>query len=145
MLQRRSNRDGPNPKRGDDRRSASRYIAGLTNVILGWTEAETPRSVVARLRDISLEGGSALAKIAPHAGTTAWFRLQGDDASPWIAVSIVAISRTGLLGCGPRLVRWKFPEACPYHVFKAAINGFSASQDVDEVKMPGYTPRDWRG
>lgn len=145
MLQRRSNQSASTPSGRGDRRKASRYDTGQTFVILSWTEGDELRSVVATLRDISLNGGSALAKIAPCAGTNAWFRLQGDDTSPWLAATIVASSKTGLLGRGPRLVRWRFPEPCPYHLFKAAINGFSASRDVDDVTMPGYTRRDWRG
>ncbi|SIO59277.1 hypothetical protein SAMN05444166_5988 [Singulisphaera sp. GP187] len=145
MIERRTNHNLSNPNGGEDRRSASRYDTGPTYVVLSWTEGETLLSVVATLRDISLSGGSALAKNAPCVGTMAWFRLQGDDTSPWVAATIVAVSKTGLLGRGPRLIRWKFPEACPYLIFKAAINGFSASQDVDDVTMPGYTRRDWRG
>ncbi|AGA27416.1 hypothetical protein Sinac_3143 [Singulisphaera acidiphila DSM 18658] len=142
MLERRSNHSASN--RSGDRRGASRYVTGQTFVILSWTEGEELRSVVATLRDISLGGGSALAKVAPSAGTMAWFRLQGDNTSPWVAATIVAISKTGLLGLGPRWIRWKFPESCPYHLFKDAINGFSSSREVDDVTLPGYTRRDWR-
>lgn len=145
MLQRRSNSGTPGPSGRGDRRSASRYVTGQTFVILSWTEGDQTENVVATLRDISLGGGAALAKTAPCAGTSAWFRLQGDNESPWVAATIVSVTKTGLFGRGPRLVRWRFPEACPYHLFKEAINGFSASVEIEDVTMPGYTRRDWRG
>src|SRR3954463_149810 len=65
--------------RGSDRRVAPRYSAGGTTVILTWSEDEDFRTVGARLRDISMGGGSALAEVAPAAGTIVWFRLRTDD------------------------------------------------------------------
>jgi hypothetical protein len=146
MLQRRTSDNASRQEgSGGDRRGSPRYEAGKTLVVLSWNEGEAYRTVVGTLRDISLGGGAALAETAPPVGTVVWFRLKEDQSSPWVAASIVAVSKTGMLGLGQRLVRWKFPEPCLYHVFKAAINGFSESVDIEEVTMPGYDKRDWRG
>lgn len=129
---------------GSDRRVAPRYRAGGTNVILTWAEDDDYRTVGAVLRDISLGGGSALADNAPPTGSPAWFRLHGDDSTPWIGVTVIAASRTGILHLGPRLVRWRFSEACPYQVFKAAIDGFSLEMHTPDQTVHGYNYRDWR-
>src|SRR5262245_33670031 len=111
--------------RGGDRRIAPRYLAGGTTVVLSWNKDDSHKSVRATLQDISLGGGAALAEEAPPVGSLVWFRLFGDDQTPWIGINIIAVSRTGLLRLGPRLVRWRFRDPCPYQVFKSAIDGFS--------------------
>lgn len=117
---------------GDDRRKTPRYAAGGTVVILTWPDGDDYRTVAAELKDISFGGGSALVESAPPAQSTVWFRVRGDDTSPWIGATVVGVSRTGLLGRGPRFLRWRFAESCPYGIFKAAIDGFSGeSQDTE--------------
>src|SRR3954470_12302450 len=112
--------------RGRDRRNARRYAAGGTLAVLTWAEGDDMRTASARLRDISLAGGSALVESPPPKGTLVWFRLQSDLYSNWLGAYIIGVSRTGVLGRGPRLVRWRFRETCPYEIFKAAIEGFTS-------------------
>jgi hypothetical protein len=109
---------------GRDRRLAPRYPAKGTWAVLTWHDGEDYRTMAAVLRDISLIGGSALADQPLEPGTPLWFRVSGDDQSPWVGGRVVGVARTGLLGRGPRLIRWSFAEACPYGVFKSAISGF---------------------
>jgi len=111
---------------------------------LSWTEGGTQRSVESTLCDISLGGGAALATSAPTVGAVLWFRLQGDETSPWVEARVVSVAKTGFLGFGRRLIRWQFPDPCPYQIFKAAIQGFSRSTDIEEQTHPGFEKRDWR-
>src|SRR5947209_5811143 len=103
--------------RARDRRIAQRYSAGGTAAVLTWTDGDDSRTVPAILRDISIGGGSALVDTPPPKGRLVWFRLRSDKHSAWIGAVIIGISRTGMLGRGPRLVRWRFRETCPYEVF----------------------------
>src|SRR4051794_17628646 len=124
---------------GSERRLTPRYPAGGTSVVLTWTEDNNFRSVGASLRDISQGGGSGMAEDAPAPGTVLWFRLTGDDTTPWIGATVIGVSKSGFLGRGPRLVRWQFRESCPYEVFKAAIEGFNVDVHAND---PGYNYRD---
>ena len=130
--------------RASDRRIAPRYAAGGTTVVLSWNKDDEHHTVGATLQDISLGGGSALAEEAPPVGSLVWFRLLGDDRTPWIGVNIIAVTRTGLLRLGPRLVRWRFRDPCPYQVFKSAIDGFSFEAATPQQTVADYNYRDWR-
>src|SRR4051794_8178817 len=79
-----------------DRRNARRYPAGGTLAVLTWPEGDDMRTASARLRDVSLAGGSALVESPPPKGTLAWFRLQSDPYSHWLGAFIVGVSRTGM-------------------------------------------------
>jgi hypothetical protein len=147
MLERRlAETSVPLDRRSDerDRRIAQRYRAGGTCVVLTWTEDDEYRTIAATLRDLSLGGGSALAGEAPPKGTLFWFRLGSDRSSQWIGAHVVGVSRTGILGRGPRLIRWRFRESCPYQIFKSAIEGFSQAVQILEYNANGPLRRDRR-
>jgi hypothetical protein len=136
----------PHERRGAprDRRGAQRYPAGGTGVVLSWTEDGRSCSIEGRLKDISLSGLAALADSIPPKGVHLWFRLKDDRASEWVHAALVEGARTGVFGLGRKLIRIKFLSACPYHVFKSAIDGFSQQVDVPEPRLGVYTRTDWR-
>src|SRR3954453_5483361 len=82
--------------RGRDRRNARRYAAGGTPAVLTWTGGDDTRTASARLRDISLAGGSALVDEPPPRGTFVWFRLQSDPYANWLGALVIGVSRTGV-------------------------------------------------
>lgn len=147
MLERRSLQQPVaqnNRSSGRDRRTSPRYPAGGTIAILSWSDGEDYRTVAARLSDISLGGGSALAETAPPEKSPVWFRLRGDDASPWVGATVISVCRTGMLGRGPRFIRWRFSEACPYQIFKEAIDGFSEEVHDQDYTRRNTTRSEWR-
>lgn len=146
MLERRSKQDSaPQERRssGTDRRVAIRYTAGGTSGTLTWRMGDEYREVDVTLRDISLSGVSMISKDAIPDDVPLWFRVRGDDQSEWVESRVVGISKTGILGRGPRLVRLRFQQPCPYHVFKHAIEGFSQEYQDLEFARGGFRKRDW--
>lgn len=129
-----------------DRRSTPRYEAGETIVVLSWAEGDSYRSVEGPLRDVSQGGGAVVAKSAPAVGTVVWFRIQGDQTSPWVEGRVVSVRRKGRFGFGrDQVIHWRFKELCPYPIFRSAIPGFTRSVDVHDEQLPGFEKRDWRG
>jgi len=127
---------------GRDRRASQRYTATGTFALFTWQKGEGYDAIEVSLRDISSGGVSAIAEAAPPEDRPLWFRLRADDVSAWIGVTIVAISRTGFLGRGPRIVRTRFHETCPYEVFKAAISGLVRECADAEFARGGLRGRD---
>jgi hypothetical protein len=128
-------------KSGSDRRITQRYEAGGTPVVFTWREMEEYRTIEGRLQDISLGGVAALTPESPPHGVPIWFRLRDDDRSAWIPAWVVGNARSGLFGLGPRVLRVRFHEACPYDVFKAAIEGFTQESLDPEFSRSGLKDR----
>lgn len=144
MFERRATTNALHERRknsGSDRRITQRYEAGGTPVLLTWRDMEEYHTIEGRLQDISLGGVSALTPETPPPGVPIWFRLRNDDRSEWILAAVVGSGRSGLFGRGPRVLRLRFHESCPYDVFKAAIEGFTQESLDPEFSRGGLKDR----
>jgi hypothetical protein len=108
-----------------DRRIAPRYAASGTAAVISWPDGSGYRSVSARMIDISLGGFSAWVETFPPRCTAVWLRLDNKDPSAWLKASVIETITSGYLFWTRRRVRGRFLEACPYDLFKGAIEGFS--------------------
>jgi hypothetical protein len=108
-----------------DRRIAPRYAASGTAAVISWPDGTGYRSISARMIDISLGGFSAWVETFPPRFTALWLRLDSDYPSAWLKVSVIETVQSGYLVWTRRRVRGRFLEACPYDLFKGAIEGFS--------------------
>jgi hypothetical protein len=127
-----------------DRRAAPRYATGGTSALIGWAEGEAHRTTPARLIDISMGGFSAWVEEFPPRGVAVWFRLEGENPSPWIKASVVKTIKSGYLFWTRRQARFRFLEACPYELFKDAIEGFSQHIQYSDQVFEGFNGRYWR-
>jgi hypothetical protein len=128
----------------DDRRGAPRYATQGTAAVIGWAVGEEHRTIPATLIDISLGGSSAWVESFPPRGEAVWFRLDGENPSPWIKASVIEAITKGYLFWTRKRVRLRFLEACPYDVFKAAIEGFTREIQQDFHPIEGFHSRLWR-
>jgi hypothetical protein len=127
-----------------DRRTAPRYVTGGTSALIGWAEGDAHRTTRARLIDISMGGFSAWIEEFPPCGVAVWFRLEGENPSPWIKASVVKTIKSGYFFWTRLQARFRFLEPCPYDLFKEAIEGFTKEVQYTEGIFEGFNGRHWR-
>lgn len=109
-----------------DRRLAQRYATNPRHeAALAWHDGNNHLTARAVLLDLSNSGARVcVGAIVPNQGHV-WVRLVEPEHTDWVPATIV--------GCRARRkrqssdVRLRFDKDCPYSFFKAAVNGFHAS------------------
>jgi hypothetical protein len=127
-----------------ERRAASRYAANRPPAFLGWYEGDAYRTTRVRVVDVSVLGMLVEVQAFPPPSGDVWLSLVGQKPSQWLEVGVVRTSRQWRLLGLRRLVRLKFLEACPYDLFKTAIDGFSRQSHVPDDDSEHLQGHRWR-
>jgi hypothetical protein len=127
-----------------ERRIAPRYATSGTAAVISWPVGTDYRTTGARMIDISLGGFSAIVETFPPCWTTLWIRLDGKNPSDWLRAVVIGTVQNGCLFWTRRRVRGRFLEACPYDLFKGAIDGFSQEIRYTDPASQGINRRCWR-
>jgi hypothetical protein len=130
-----------------DRRASQRYGVVRTPVFLGWLEGSKHKIIYGSLTNVSLSGAALETEDAPPESGALWLRLNHAEFSEWIAATIVGVRKT----CGIPMIRkpsyqirLAFREACPYEVFKMAIEGFASYLEIPDMMYKDFDGRYWR-
>jgi hypothetical protein len=127
-----------------ERRTTMRYAASGTPLLIAWSEGDGHRTAAGTLINISLGGCAAEVPAFPPTDEALWVRLKDSASSPWIQASVVETIKRGRFAWTRRIVRLRFVDACPYDLFKAAIEGFTREVQLPDFEADGYSVRDWR-
>jgi hypothetical protein len=106
-----------------DSRCSSRYEPVKSAVYLGWWDEPEFRTCAAALRNLSHGGALVHVALRPPEGTSLWLCLAGTPPGEWVEVWVVSLTSPRN---GQYHLRLKFPEACPYEMFNAAVLGFES-------------------
>src|SRR5690242_16030235 len=113
-------------RRPNERRIAARHSTVENRILLAWRDDAGHGQVAGHLVNISQTSALLVTQRVPASGASAFLRLVTPSESVWLEAQIVSTTlglRARLTGKGPCVVRIRFPEACPYDVFKLATHG----------------------
>jgi hypothetical protein len=132
-----------------DARSAPRYDAKESAVLLRWTEHEDFRTVPALLEDFSMGGALVASDCPPPLDATVLLRLVDSPCSEILEARVVGLGAPSKPrgAAVPRrrfLINLKFVEPCTYEFFKAVIDWMITEKPHPQRYDPNFDARDWR-
>jgi hypothetical protein len=127
-----------------DRRAACRYAPVHDAVTMRWTQDGSCRTQSCKLLDISLSGMSVLSQVAPEGAREVDIKSGTDPEAedrPWVSLQLVRV--VPLKRKGPFKVQLRFPEGCPYDLFREITAGDAFEGRIANTAAE-FDPRYWR-
>ena len=125
-----------------DRRATLRYPSNR-HVRLGWWQVGCFRTIPGLLRNLSSGGASVTVQEADPSPGSVWICLVGDDKAQWVSAEVLETIDEPE---GTWSIRLRFPDSCPYEVFKSAALGQALesmmllSRAIPHHRGSGYVP-----
>jgi hypothetical protein len=128
-------------RQSKDRRGAPRYTPAEALVAcLCWHQGDEHKYTKGTIINVSATGILMMVDEVPPPKGAVWIRLEPPHPTDWVEGDTVRVENHW---GEPKTARVRFREACPYDMFKAAVNGFAEKEGFMTLPSDLKNTRFW--